>query len=193
MTAATYQNRAFKIGDGKDIDLNSQSIINLANGINAGDAVNLSQIINPSLYLNAKWVNKTSVTGTWTQYSDAGQTDYDLALTGGVGFIYSVTAANNDELHYGNIVLNAGTYIISVAYIKRSDFGILEILIGTTSLGTIDTYSSSGSGDFNQVTNLTITPATRISGNLRLKVTGKNALSTGYNIRYSRFEIIRKV
>lgn len=141
-----------------------------------------------SHYFHASWDEVIQVAGTWTTFVNASQTDYDSSLI--AGYIQNnATHANNDEVHFGSLTLNAGTYKISVAYVKANDAGIIEILLGTTSLGTIDSYAAGTS--FNQATTLTYSPTARVSGNLRLKVTNKNASSSNYYLYVSRIEIIR--
>lgn len=140
-------------------------------------------------YWHASWDEKTVVAGTWGEVAEASQTDYDDLLVSSAALKYNSSAANNDEIHFGSLTLNAGTYKISFATIKFINRGIIEILLGSTSLGTYDCYN--GSIIYNSVGSLTYSPTTRVTGNLRFKVTGKNASSSGYTIAVSRLEIIR--
>lgn len=145
-----------------------------------------------SHYFHAVWDEKTVVAGTWTQNPDSGgQTDFDKDFTTGTtaGYVNNTSSANNDELHFGDLVLNAGTYKCTVAYYKSNNCGILEILHGTTSLGTQDTYAAGDAA--NQVITFTYSPTARKTGNLRIKSTGKHASSSGYRLIVSRIEIIR--
>lgn len=140
-------------------------------------------------YWHGSWDEKTVVQGTWADTLSASQTDYDTSIVSTAGGKYNSTEANNDEIHFGSIVLNAGTYKFIFSTVKDSGRGITEILLGTTSIGTYDGYNASTL--FNQVASFTYSPTTRVSGNLRFKVSGKNASSSGYAISVSRFEIIR--
>jgi hypothetical protein len=144
-----------------------------------------------SHYFHASFDEKTIVAGAWSVVAAASQTDYDDSLTSGAAVLASTNQANLDEVHFGSLTLNAGTYKVILAYEKRSDFGIIEILIGTTSIGTIDSYDVSGTGVYNQVSTLTFSPTTRVTGNLRVRTNGKNGASTSYGNRFSRLEIIR--
>ncbi len=142
-----------------------------------------------SHYFHALYDEITIVAGTWTSYLDASQTDKDIAISVSGSHVYNSSHLNNDEIHFGSLTLNAGTYKIIICCIKSGDGGIAEILLGTTSLGTFDNYAASTT--YNAVGVLTYSPTARVTGNLRLKVTGKNASSADYIIRVSRIEIIR--
>ncbi len=146
-----------------------------------------TKIINS--YWHASWDERTVVQGTWIQSANAAHTDYDDLLTNVAGRIGNSSGANNDEVHFGSLTLNAGSYKISLGYYKENVLGIIEILHGTTSIGTADSYAAAAA--YNQVASFTYSPATRVTGNLRLKVTGKNAASGGYWIGVCRIEIIR--
>jgi hypothetical protein len=148
----------------------------------------------PTKILNSYWHasldEMTTVQGSWGVVSDGNQTDYDPSLVPAAGFISTGNShANNDEVHFGSLTLNAGTYKISVGTIRGSIYGILEILLGTTSLGTFDLYNASGL--YNVTTSFTYSPTTKVTGNLRAKCTGKNGSSTDYYVYLSRLEIIR--
>lgn len=140
-------------------------------------------------YWHASWDEMTIVQGTWAEVSEASQTDFDSSIIAVVGLKYNSSAANNDEIHFGSIALNAGTYKVQFATLKNANRAIIEILIGTTSIGTYDSYA--GAPAYNSVGSITFSPTTRVSGNLRFKVTGKNASATNYYISLSRLEIIR--
>lgn len=128
--------------------------------------------------------------GNWEQHSDASVTDYDPSLTGAAGKYLgnNTSVANNDEIHFGSLSLNAGTYKIIVGYVKTTNAGIIEVLLGTTSIGTVDAY---GVTSYNNVATFTYSPTARVSGNLRLKITNKNAGSSGYFMAVGRLELIR--
>jgi hypothetical protein len=141
-------------------------------------------------YWHASFDEKTDVLGTWVFNSDASQTDYDIALSSSVGNLYnSGNTANNEEVKFGNLTLNAGTYKISFATVKASNRGIMEILLGTVSLGTYDLYTAGTV--YNNVSSFTYSPTTRVTGDLRVKATGKNGSSNAYIVAFSRLEIIR--
>lgn len=143
-----------------------------------------------SHYFHASFDEVTVVQGGWNQVVNAAQTDIDTALVG-AGNLYrnSTGPANLDEVHFGSISLLAGTYKVIFAYTTANNRGIVEILIGTTLIGTVDTYSAGGVE--NVVSAFTYSPTAPITGNLRFRVNGKNASSSAYNIVVSRLEIIR--
>lgn len=143
-----------------------------------------------SHYFHASWDEVTVVSGTWAgNTANALQTDYDDGLRSSAGYRYNNSDTNNDEIHFGSLTLNAGTYLVKVTTIKAVDACIMEVLLGTTSLGTSDLYSVASV--YNSVVSFTYSPSTRVSGNLRLKVSGHNAGSAEYLLRFSRLEIIR--
>jgi hypothetical protein len=142
-------------------------------------------------YWHASFDEHLTVQGTWGISTDASQTDFDDSLVSSAGYIANSTApANNDEIHFGSLTLNAGTYKVSFATVKHGDLAIIEILHGTTSLGTFDCYVV-GATQYNIVSTFTYSPTTRVTGNLRLKVSNKNGSATSYLILCSRLEIIR--
>lgn len=144
-----------------------------------------------SHYFHASWDEVTQVAGTWAISTSGSVTDWDDAISASAGYMANTGSSTNlDEVHFGSITLNAGTYKITVAHIKASSCGIIELLVGTTSLGTIDTYEASGVS-YNNVSTLTYSPTARISGNFRVKVNGKNASSSNYGVYIQRLEMIR--
>lgn len=142
-----------------------------------------------SSFWHASWDERTVVQGTWSQAASASETDFDDSLTSVAGFLYNSTSANNDELHFGNLTLNSGTYKINISFIKDSTCAIIEILHGTTSLGTVDAYAAGAA--YNNKIVFTYSPTTRVTGNIRIKATGRNGSSAGYLTPASKIEIIR--
>lgn len=151
-------------------------------------------VMMPTKVLNSYWHasfdEKTIVSGTCSQSADAAQTDYDPMLVGGsAGYVSNPSSANLDEIHFGSLTLNAGTYKISLGTLKASSCGIIEILHGTTSLGTWDGYVAGAT--YNQVVSFTYSPTTLVTGNLRIRSNGKNPSAAWYKYFVSRLEIIR--
>jgi hypothetical protein len=140
-------------------------------------------------YWHASYDEITVVAGTWDQISIANQSDYDPSIISNPGYSRAASATNNDEIHFGSLSLNAGTYKINLAYVKMPAGGIIEILHGTTSIGTVDSYAAALT--YNQVVSFTYSPTTLSTGNFRIKATGKNASATDYRVSLSRLEIIR--
>ncbi len=132
--------------------------------------------------------NYTQVAGTWSATSSASQTDWDDILLSAAGFV--VSQGNNlDEIKWPSVILNAGTYKIVIAYEKNNGAGILEVLHGTTSIGTQDTYDAGAV--FNQVVSFTYSPTARASADFRIRANGKNVASSGYYLDISRIEIFK--
>jgi hypothetical protein len=128
----------------------------------------------------------TVVAGSFSQSNNALATDFDDLWVTQAGYIQS---SNSDECKISGLVLNAGTYVIKVVCVNNADGGILEILHGTTSLGTYDLYNASTS--YNQIATFTYSPTIRNSGDLRFRCTTKNASSSGYTIRTCRIQIMK--
>lgn len=129
----------------------------------------------------------TVVQGTWLWTANVNQSDIATLRGEGAGFWDNNSAANNDEYKWSNIYLAAGSYKITIAYVKSSGYGIAELLFGTTSLGTIDMYAAVTT--YLNVSTITFTLTGSQTADLRFKVTGKNAASTAYIITFSRLEL----
>lgn len=130
----------------------------------------------------------TTVQGTWGQLNIAGCTDFDDVLVTQAGsYNNSTTKADLDEVKISNLVLNAGTYTIIVVWSGSTDTGILEVLHGAASIGTVDTYAAGGS--FNTATSFTYSPTVRTSADLRFRANGKNGASSAYAIHLQRIQI----
>lgn len=139
-------------------------------------------------FFHASNDEKTVVGGTWGLTNDASQTDYDPLINSQAGFLTNSTTTNLDEIHFGNLALTAGTYKVTVAYIRSTDCAILEVLHGTTSIGTQDAY---GTLLYNRTVSFTYSPTVYTTGNLRFRANGKNGSSSAYRVYLSRLEIIR--
>ncbi|CAG0996891.1 hypothetical protein METP3_03024 [Methanosarcinales archaeon] len=131
----------------------------------------------------------TVVAGSFAQTNDANATDFDDLWVTQAGHRYNSTTADLDEFKISGLVLNAGTYVIKVVCVKNADGGILEVLHGTTSLGTYDQYNAGTS--YNQIASFTYSPTTRVSADLRFRCNGKHASSSDYVIRTSRIQIMK--
>lgn len=128
----------------------------------------------------------TAVQGTWSWNVDASQTDY-ASLTGeGAGTFYNhVPSSNLDEYKWSNIFLTKGSYKITVVGVKDVVEGIMEMLFGTTSLGTNDMYAAVIT--YNQIVTFTFTLAYDGTQDMRIRVNGKSG--TDYYCEFSRFVI----
>lgn len=129
------------------------------------------------------------IQGDWGASADASQTDYDPDFLGFDvgGYVGQATPAINDEIRWPDLPLNAGTYVVTVAYVKTLFGGILNVLHGVTSLGTIDMFA--GATAYNQVATLTYSPTAYAKADFRLGTSSKNVGSSGYGIFISRLEI----
>lgn len=135
------------------------------------------------------WDNITTVQGTWVNNDDVSNTDWDDIWVPQAGTRYNATATNGDEIKVSSMILNAGTYEIKVVTNKDLSAGILEVLHGASSIGTSDLYNVGIL--YNNISTFTYTPTTRVTGDLRFKVNGKNASSSNYYCVISRIQIMK--
>lgn len=162
----------------------------VSGGVNASypiNASNISQIINNNQsYWREFWgVQGTAVSGVWSWGNDAAQTDFSSVTTNSAGVWNTPTL--NGEYKWSNVYLTPGIYNFSFITRTFSGGGIDEVLFGSTSLGTVDTYSAVSVHnvrvDFQLVLN---SPTT---ADVRIKNSGKNASSSDHNVDFSRFWI----
>ena len=160
-----------------------------ADGVLLKDALMNIKYLDVPLQRYFAVTEKVDIQNTWPQSNTAGQTKYHRAWVSQAAIIQqTASAANNDEFKFANILLKGpATYKITTVSLTGSDSGILEILHGVTSLGTIDQYT--GGAVNNAVLSLYATIATTATADLRFKVTGKNGSSTGYWLRFSAIKI----
>ncbi|HLA37013.1 MAG TPA: hypothetical protein VJZ02_00935, partial [Candidatus Brocadiales bacterium] len=127
------------------------------------------------------WAYNAIVQGTWAFNVDVNQATANS--------FYNSTAANLDQLDY-KIYLAPGTYSLSLLGLKSSNRGIIDILLDSISVGTMDTYAASTVQ--NNVASLAgITVSTGGLKTLSVKVNGKNASSTGYYMDISSISLWR--
>jgi len=175
-----------------DIDA---AVYNVASGIAGLDAnarIQASKMPTKltNSYWHASYDENSVVQGSWSVNAAGLQEDYDPALINAAGYITNMTSpANGDEIDFGMLYLTAGTYKVSFATRKNTSYCIMEILLGSVSLGTFDEYNAASL--YNQVGTFTYSPSVAVSGNLRVKVSGKNGSSSDYILILSRLEIIR--
>jgi len=103
-------------------------------------------------------------------------------------WMWQPSQALDDEL-VAQIPLAAGDYILSGVYQKRPSGGIVSFYLDDVLVGAIDQYNSS------VLRNLIMTNIMNVTSTgqheLKIKVTGKNASSSGYYSRWSRITISR--
>lgn len=157
--------------------------------VDAAAAIAATKIAtNVSGYFRQFWQKQgTVVQGTWAWYTDAFQTDYATVTGEAAGYYLNSSAGNLDEYKWANIFLAPGTYKLTIAHNKGANAGIIEILFGTTSLGTIDTYGSPPT--YNLIDTITFTITSPTTADLRYRVNGKNASSAGYYIEFARLQL----
>jgi hypothetical protein len=123
--------------------------------------------------------NFQAVLGTWV-------TTFNSSQASG-SYWRNNPASLNDEFQI-NLTAKAGNWNLNLLGMTASNYGIITVYLGNTSLGTIDWYSTT------QVYNVTKSLAINIPTSgviiLRLKVTGKNASSSGYLIGITKIQII---
>lgn len=128
------------------------------------------------------------VAGTWSYVSYGPQGDYDSLLIPGKGLLKSI--GNNNEIKMAQVRMNVGIYTIKIATLNDSDMGIMEVLAGALSLGTVDLYAPDIPGAiYNKVYTFTFSPTQSGLYDIRVKCTGKNGASSAYGIGFSRIQI----
>jgi len=108
--------------------------------------------------------------------------NWDAVDGAGAGAIMNAwkksSGAQNDSIDF-NVVLIAGTWDIEVMHVKGGDHGIISVQIDGVQQGTIDGYASSVSyNNRSTVSGVSISTTGKVT--LRLKMTAKNASSSGY-------------
>jgi hypothetical protein len=119
--------------------------------------------------------------GTWVIYISTAQA---------LNFLFeNSSAAQNDQVDY-KAYLAAGTYTLVVLHEKYNNRGIISILINGTSIGTIDCYAVSQA--FNVRSTITgISVTTSGLKTISVKVSDKNASSTGYGVFFTSLAFFR--
>lgn len=130
----------------------------------------------------------TVVQGTWVWTADASQTNYATITSEAAGVWINSSNANLDEYKWSNIFLSPGDYKLTLYVMKGASWGILEVLFGNTSLGTFDLYNTPATL-YNQTTTMNFTISAATTADLRFRVNGKNAGSSGYAAAFSRLQI----
>lgn len=127
----------------------------------------------------------TSYSGTWLESADANQR---------MAYMTWNLSANNLDYRMTTIYLAKGTYRLEFLGARSASAGILQFLLDTTSLGTVDLYSSNapGSVDYNfRHTINGINIANANTYDLKLRSNSKNANSSAYMIYITRVSIRR--
>ncbi len=134
--------------------------------------------------------NYSVVSGSWGIVTESNQRDFDPILLNSAGYKFNSTRTNLDEIKWPNVILTFGTYKILLVVSTRNNGGIMELLHGTTSIGTYDTYAVNPG--YNVLITFTYTNSLNSTGmDFRLRVNSKNASSVDYIARFSRLEIIK--
>jgi len=84
-----------------------------------------------------------------------------------------------------------GNYTITIIYKSGTDSGILEILHGINVIYTKDMYNTVNR--YNQSITFQYNLLFNKTDDFRIRVNGKNDLSTGYNIYISKVDIFKGV
>jgi hypothetical protein len=105
MASATFSHRAFKIGDGKDIDLNGQNIVNpgipaLAHGTYTGNGT-VDRAIAHGLGKIPHIVFVFNLSISQMMILDCVNSKYQALASGGFGQMYSVSAADATNFFVG--------------------------------------------------------------------------------------------
>jgi hypothetical protein len=114
----------------------------------------------------------------------ASNTGFTFVVSSSVFYnTYASSSNQNDEIAYP-VGLFAGTYRFTLLYHSASDQGIATVSLDGVSVGTIDTYASSGSNNV-QASIDGIVVASNAWLNFKMKMSTKNGSSSGYKCRWS--------
>lgn len=142
-------------------------------------------------YTSLEWSDITIVSGTWIE-QNRDQTIYDpLWVSPGYTRNQYDIGTNNNEFKLSSLTLNTGTYEIKVVGVKASFAGILEILHGTTVIGTADMYETTFTRDV--IWTFTYYSLTSTTSDLRFRINGKNSSSTAYFMGTSQIQIRKTI
>lgn len=122
----------------------------------------------------APWMNwKASST-----YATMNRTNYSGAL--GMGYLTAASGGATGQHMEWDVALTAGTWTLTVVYLKSGSFGIVTPSIDGTDLSTLDTYVAGTTyNNVNQWTGINI--ASDGVKELKFRTDSKNAGSAGYN------------
>jgi len=100
----------------------------------------------------------------------------------GCGFYYNSSAADLDNISY-QVYMGAGTYTLRILCMKSSAGAIVDIDIDGVEVASVDMYGAAP-GEENQLLSATnIVVATAGLKTIRVRADGKNAGSSGYQMR----------
>lgn len=105
-------------------------------------------------------------------------------------WIRSSSGAQNAEIYWDGITLEAGTYEVVLVGVKGGSSGKVHVLFDSDDLGEIDLYAASTT--YNQILSVEITVDETKSARLSLKMVDKNASSSSYTGQIS-YVTLKKV
>jgi len=132
---------------------------------------NLCNIIFADMY-------KSIIAGTWSIYEEAYQR-YNF-------FLYNESNTLNDEIEY-EIYAKSGTRTIELLVVITDSCGVISIYIDNVLQGSVDLYSATHKTDTNKTIGIEVVGSKPHS--LKIKVTGKNVASSGYNAPITHIRI----
>ena len=124
-----------------------------------------------------------AVQGTWPPFFNANQTKFHHDFIQQAGVVHNSTLNDNDEIEIQGITVKRGRHKITISGITNSGAGILEVLFGASSFGTQDLYSAGTVYNVQKVFYLNTIVTQQV--HLRIKCSGKNGASSGYEIPIS--------
>jgi len=123
----------------------------------------------------------TSEVGTWVEYQNANQYHNYYQLN---------TSSINLDARWSTVYLAEGSYRIEFLGCRGIGCGILQFMLGVTSLGTVDLYKSTDEFNFRHTINSVVISSAN-TYDFKLRVNSKNASSTGYRIPMTHVSIRR--
>jgi hypothetical protein len=125
----------------------------------------------------------TVVSGVWTTQANNNQTLYSPKIVPAPGFYYSAYPAVNHEVKWANLFLRKGVYKLYFVTWKNDHMGIVEFLLGTRSIATLDLYNPTSI--YNVPIKFTFNVMGDTTLDFRIRVKGHNPLSLNSYIIFS--------
>lgn len=121
-------------------------------------------------------------TGTW----DTVQVNTDYLFS---GVRQNTSNTIDDSIDLADVPLAAGTWKVEVMSSRNTNQGIVSVQFDGVEKGTVDTYGTLAYNVVFSVASISVTTTAKVR--LRLKMTSKNASSTGYYLNIEWVKLTR--